>query len=580
MLHNISEKKMHYIRWSLTIGWFILITSLFYDPISSWLTHPDNLASPLRLNPKAILDPQTCIKVRETCLAQAVYPIGAMIWWSVVVPSSVFILLVFGHEFWRRICPLSFLSQIPRALGIQRQRRIVDAKTGVVRYELVKISEGSWLGKNHLYVQFGLFVVGLGLRILLVDSNRIGLGCFLLLTIVSAMLVGYLYAGKSWCQYFCPMAPVQMVYTGPRSLLGSQAYMAQETGITQSMCRTIETSTGQEQSACVGCKASCIDIDSEKSYWSELSKPGRRLVQYGYLGMVLAFFLYYFLYAGNWNYYFSGIWTHDDRVAENPLRVLLEPGFHIYGQTIAIPKLLAVLITFTVLTGITYGLGYLLEKLCRQYVVIKKRSITAQQSQHIVFTVFTIVAFWVFFSYASRPLLNRLPSKLILAFNALIVLVGSIWLFRTIQRQRQDYDRESMSISLRKQLKRLNELDDKTLEGRSIDDLTPDEIYMLVKVLPNFSKQLRLQTYKGVLQECLEQKTVSVRMSFDFCAKLRRELQLDDSVHFDMLSSIISRQSFSSDAPRKPPSSQSLHSAVTIARTIVKRIKPPQEEKV
>jgi len=41
--------------------------------------------------------------------------------WGAVVPTSIFILLVFGHEFWRRICPLSFLSQIPRALGWQHQ---------------------------------------------------------------------------------------------------------------------------------------------------------------------------------------------------------------------------------------------------------------------------------------------------------------------------------------------------------------------------------------------------------------------------------------------------------------------------
>ncbi|MCY7279066.1 MAG: hypothetical protein LH702_36355 [Phormidesmis sp. CAN_BIN44] len=107
------------------------------------------------------------------------------------------------------------------------------------------------------------------------------------------------------------MAPVQLVYTGPRSLLGSQNYQQPKASITQSMCRTIEAKTGQEQSACVGCKTACLDIDAEKTYWTELNKPGRRLVQYGYLGMVIAFYLYYFLYAGNWDYYFTGAWTHE-----------------------------------------------------------------------------------------------------------------------------------------------------------------------------------------------------------------------------------------------------------------------------
>ena len=77
------------------------------------------------------------------------------------------LLLVFGHETWRRICPLSFLSQIPRALGIQRQRKIVNNRTGKVRYELVKVAQDSWLGCNHLYLQFGLLFLGLTLRILL-----------------------------------------------------------------------------------------------------------------------------------------------------------------------------------------------------------------------------------------------------------------------------------------------------------------------------------------------------------------------------------------------------------------------------
>jgi hypothetical protein len=567
MLHNISEKKMHLVRWGLTIGWLVLIASLFYDPLTAALTNSQNLASPIHLNP------EQCVKMKDHCLTQSPYAIGAMIWWSIVVPSSIFILLVFGHEFWRRICPLSFLSQIPRALGIQRKRRIVDAK-GVTRFELIKVGENSWLGKNHLYLQFGLFVLGLGLRILLINSNRIALGCFLLFTIVSAILVGYLYAGKSWCQYFCPMAPVQSVYTGPRSLLGSEAYQSQETGVTQSMCRITDPKTGQEESACVGCKATCFDIDAEKHYWNDLEKPGRQFVHYGYFGMVVAFYLYYFLHAGNWDYFFSGVWTHEDEVNANPWPKLLEPGFYLYGHSIAIPKVIAVFLTFAVMIAVTYSLGLILEKLCRKYMVIQKRSISLVQARHIVFTIFTIASFWTFFSYGARPLLNRLPDPLLLGFNALIVLVGAIWLFRTIQRQRQDYDRTAMASSLRKQVKRLGILDGKLLEGRSIEDLNPDELYMLVKVLPGFSEQLRQQIYKGVLQDCLEQKTATLQVSFKFCEKLRRELKLEDAIHFDTLAEIINQHSQFATSPNKPPTSQSVKSAATIAATIAKHINP------
>ena len=91
------------------------------------------------------------------------------------------------------------------------------------------------------------------------------------------------------------------------------------------MCRTVNNQ-GQEVSACDGCKSLCLDIDAERSYWGELKKPGRRLVQYGYLGMVFAYYFYYFFYAGNWNYYFSGAWTHE----ESQLANIFAPGYYIY----------------------------------------------------------------------------------------------------------------------------------------------------------------------------------------------------------------------------------------------------------
>jgi hypothetical protein len=575
MLYNTSEKTMRLVRWTLTLGWFILIGSLFYDPWTAALTDPQNLASPLRLR----LDPEQCVKLRDVCLTQTPYQIGAMVWWSVIVPSSIFILLVFGHEFWRRICPLSFVSQIPRALGIQRKKKITHPKTGTVRFELVKISDDSWLGQNHLYVQFGLFIFGLLLRLVLVDSHRFALGCFLLFTIAAAVTIGYLYAGKSWCQYFCPMAPVQLVYTGPRGLLGSQAPKHQISGVTQSMCRTIDSQTGQMQSACVGCKATCVDIDAEKHYWDDMKKPQRRLVQYGYFGMVVAFGLSYCLYSGNHQYYFSGIWTHDDRLHQNPFAEMFDAGYHLYGHTIPIPKVLAVMITFTVCIIAAYILGMLLEKLSRKYVRLHNRSLSLVQARHLVFTLATVFSFWTFFSYAARPFINRFPSPIVLGFNALIMLVSSIWLFRTLKRKKRDYDREAMAGSLRQQLKRLT-VDSNVLEGRSIDDLNPDELHMLVKVLPGFSEQQRRGIYSGVLQDCLMQKMVNVKASFEFCETLRRELQLEDAVHFEMLSEIIRSQVPSEDdaapiAGPIPPTSASIQSAVTVARTIAKQISPP-----
>ncbi|HEY9642885.1 MAG TPA: 4Fe-4S binding protein [Coleofasciculaceae cyanobacterium] len=547
---------MHRVRWLLAIGWLTLIASMFYDPITTLFTDPSNLSSPFHVK----LD--QCIKIRDTCLPQEEFSMSALIWWAMIVPAGILILMTFGHEAWRRICPLSFFSQIPRALGIQRKRKVVDPLTQEARYELVIIGENSWLGKNHLYVQFGLFVLGLGLRILLVNGDRTALGYFLLATILSAILVGYLYAGKSWCQYFCPMAPVQMVYTGPRSLLGSKANMTP--GITQSMCRTVDPKTGKELSACVGCKMPCIDIDSEKTYWQELKKPGRRLVQYGYLGMVIGFYLYYFLYAGNWDYYFTGAWTHERGVMQK----MADPGFYLYGQTLGIPKYVAVFITYAVLVAITYAWGVILEKLYRRYTVWRGQPASAEQVQHVIFTVFTTVSFWTFFSYGARPSLNRLPDYAVLAFNALVVLVGAIWIYRTLGRTHAQYDRENMAISLRKQLHQFP-IDPALLDGRSLDELSSSEVYTLVKVLLGVSQQLRLQTYTGVVQDLLTQQVTDASQSFEFCRKLRQDLQIQDTDHFTAIQNIAAThpEILVTSAARLATAGQD---SETLARTVAK----------
>jgi hypothetical protein len=337
------------------------------------------------------------------------------------------------------------------------------------------------------------------------------------------------------------------------------------------MCRTVATKNSSEKSACVGCKMSCIDIDSEKAYWSELQKPGRRLVQYGYLGMVIAFYFYYFLYSGNWDYYFSGAWTHEEAL----LTTLFDPGFYINHQIIPIPKSIAVFITYAVFTLVTFCLGLILEKLYRRYRAWRGRPISAEQAQHVIFSIFTTASFWTFFSYGARPSLNRLPTYPLLGFNSLVVIVGAVWLYRTLNRQQFQYDRENMATSLRKQLQKL-ELDPELLEGRVLEDLSPDEIYTLAKALSGFSQQMRLQTYRGTVQDLLEQRMIDIPRSFDFFKRLRQELQLQDADHFATIEAIavthpevlVSRRVWQSPA-------QSNDAAF---RTIAKRLRKNREQ--
>jgi pSer/pThr/pTyr-binding forkhead associated (FHA) protein len=524
MISQVSEKKMHLVRWLLAIGWLTLIFSLFYDPISQSFTDPSNIYSPFRINP------EKCVKFQAVCLKQETYDMGARIFWSMVLPIGIIILLLFGHEFWRRICPLSFLSQIPRALGIQRKRKLVSPDTGSVRYELVGVEKESWLGRNYLFLQIGLFYLGLNVRILFVNSDRTAMGIFLLLTIASAISVGFLFKGKSWCQYFCPMAPVQMFFTGPRGLLGSDAHDKPPQSITQSTCRTVDSS-GKEKSACVSCQSPCIDIDSERSYWEGINKPDQKLLFYSYFGLMLGFHFFYFLYAGNWDYYYSGIWARE----KGQLSTLFNPGFYIFNQAIPIPKLIAAPLTLGVFAIASYFICQLLENAYRAYLKRKNKYLNEEQVLHFIFVLCVFVSFNVFFIFGGRSNLNLLPSWGVITFNAFIVLISSLWLYRSLGRSTERYSRESLASNLRRQLNKLAVDWSKLLEGRSLQDLIPDEVYVLAKVLPGFKRADRVEVYKGVLREALEEGKVSSAESLEVLKNMRKELNVTDEEHYAVL---------------------------------------------
>ncbi len=524
MFNKTSEQKMKLVRNLLTFGWLVLIFSLFYDPISFWLTSPNNTLSPLRINP------DICVKVQGICLENKPYPLGSNIFWGAIVPLSIIILLVYGHELWRRICPLSFLSQIPRSLGWQRQERRVDPKTGKIRYELIKVRSKSWLGSNYLYLQFFLFYLGLCGRILFFNSNALALGIFLSVTILAAMIVGYLYGGKSWCQYFCPMAPVQEIYALPRGILTSKAHEEASKSITQSMCRTVNK-TGKEKSTCVACQSPCIDIDGERTYWENINKPDRKWLYYGYVGLVIGYFYYYYLYAGNWDYYFSGAWSHE----ANQLATLLSPGFYLFKHPIGIPKLVAVPLTLGFFTLGGYFSGIILENLYKNYMRRHHKFLVKEQIQHRIFTFCTFFIFNLFFGFVGCPLIFPLPPTIEYLFNTFIIMVSTLWLYQTWGRNPNSYFRETIANRLRRQLGKLNLTVSPFLEGRSLEELNPDEIYILAKVLPGSTRENQFQIYLQVVQTVLEEGYTSSPTCLEMLQQLRSQLGICDEEHQTVL---------------------------------------------
>ena len=354
--------------------------------------------------------------------------------------------------------------------------------------------------------------------------------------IATSITVVFLYGGRSWCHYVCPFGVVQTVFTGSRGLLGSNASSAPSKSITQSMCRTVGGAKNFEKSACVGCKSACMDIDAEKAYWNDLKKPGRRFVQYGYLGLVIDYFVYYWLYAGNLNYYFSGFWTYE----KNQLSTLWEPGFYIFNDAINIPKIVAVPLTLSFAVMLSYWILSKVEKRLRAYFKRHNSNITSEQVLHRIFTTCTFIAFNCFFIYGGRPEIMRLPKPAQLLFNSIVVSVSTIWLVRTWGRSFEEYQRDSLASSFRRQLSKLPINISQLLKGRSLDELSSNELFVLASVLPNYQQTDRQQIYKSILQEGLSLENFTPADSFEILQEIRSHLGLKENEHDNILSKISS----------------------------------------
>ena len=190
MLSGVAENKMRLVRALLTLGWVVLIVSLFWDPITPELTRQENVSSPFHLSGKVV-------EVQGKVVHSEPYPMTNRIFWTMLIPLLPLFFLVAGHETWRRICPLSFVSQIPRYLGWNRKRVILIRRTGQTEKQLALVGKESGWRKNVWYIQFGLLFIALNVRLLLVNSDRTALGLFFIGVIASALAVGYFWGGKT-----------------------------------------------------------------------------------------------------------------------------------------------------------------------------------------------------------------------------------------------------------------------------------------------------------------------------------------------------------------------------------------------
>jgi hypothetical protein len=517
MLYKTSERKMRLVRTVLLVAWFVLIASLFWDPLTPSLTAPDNLKSPFHLGSATAF-------VQGKQLPAEPYEMGNRIFWTMVLPLVPMFLMVFGHETWRRLCPLSHFSQIPHMLGWQRQTKRLNRNSGRVERVLALLPSEAWLSRNHYYFQFGFLALGVCARILFNNSNRYALVGTFAFIILFALIVGLIYGGKTWCNYLCPISVIQDIYTGPGGLFDSKAHIT-PAPVGQSMCRAPGPSS--DRSICVGCTTNCPDVDLENSYWRTLESDQKRFMYYGFFGLVFAFYTYYFVYSGGWSYYMTGAWTHEG----GQLSKLLAPGFYIADTAIPIPKIIAAPLYFIVCIAVAYGMFVLIERGYARFAAWRGQPLSKARLRHHMLTVCALLTFNLFYVFAGRPNILLMPPWAARLIDILIVFVSVVWLGRSLARDADIYRRERSARSLRDQLVRMGFRSEDVLEGRPIDQLSADEIYVLAKTLPNFTVAQKRDAYRAILTEALESGHTRSSESLKLLGDVREQLGLTDADH-------------------------------------------------
>ena len=407
---------------------------------------------------------------------------GNRILWTVGIALLPLFWVVAGFHVWRRICPLAVVGQLGRLLGRPGTRK----------------ADG-WLASNYLFLQFGLLLVGLSLRLVATNGSAIWLSGFLITVVVAAAVVSFLYGGKTWCNFICPVGVVEKMYTEPARNAGGRGELT-------SQC-----------APCVACKKHCPDIDLEQGYWKELPERGR-LVYFAWPGIVVAFYVYYWLYAGDWDYYFSGYWTYE----RTQPQTWLDDGFHFMG---GIPRVVAAPLTLVLFGAASMALFAGVERLL--WTRFRRGLAAGSQEEtdcrlvlrHRLLALAGFIAFVAFYFFAGQPTLRRLPEWVVRGVGAAVVFAAAAIFFRRFGRQEAEYVQEKFAQKILKKWE--------WGDAPPSDDLK--DIYLLHTERTK-QRESRLRAYKETVRELVADGLIT-RAELVILDSLRAQLGISDKDH-------------------------------------------------
>ncbi len=453
-------------------------------------------------------------------------PWSAHVVWSVIIAGLPLFIILVGYHRWRRICPLAFFSRIPVLLRRPGTRRA-----------------SPWMEEHYYYVMFAFLAVGLWLRLTVINGVGEATAVFFVLISVAALIVGALFTGKTWCNYICPVSLIEKINTEPHGLR--------------------ETSN----SACVkctACKKSCPDINEENGYWKEIDLRSKRFAYYAFPGLTLSFFLYFYLQAGTWDYYFLGGWADQPALLYRAFRPDGHPmsfGFFFFPED---PRWVAAALTLAAGAFGSYALLSMAEPLVGRWLRRHQPEADAGQVRHLMFTVAAFASFITFYAFAGQPLLRLVP-WLGTVGGIGAAVVGTLFLARRYGRTQKAFAEQTVALNIIKR-------------WEWPDMRPPQDLHEAFLIHTARSAERKtgyaqvLEAYKDAVREALADG-LATREEVYRLEALRNQLQIKNADHEKIMASLAEEERLVLTDPSKQPSAEKRLQLETYKRALEQHLK-------
>ena len=329
------------------------------------------------------------------------------LFWTIGLPLVPIGIVIAGYYPWRKVCPLAFWGSLGRKLDTWLGQNRKGGKKGVQR------RAPAWAEAWYPMISLTMLAIALAGRLLLSNGDGLALGLLLVVLAFGAALTNWRYTGKTWCNFICPISVVERIYTEPNSLRLEH----------NSQC-----------AKCTACKKNCPDIDQENSYWKDVEERARRMAYYSFPGLVLAFYTYFWLRAGDWDAYFGGGWTRQP-INED---LLVGPGLFFAPW---LPAWAAAPLSLAAFMLASYALFWALER------VVAGWWEDEELRRHRMLTLAAFTAFNIFYVFAGQPTLRRLPYG-VHVVGFVVPLVATLFLVKRWKRSRKDFMEERSAKKL------------------------------------------------------------------------------------------------------------------------------------